>query len=246
VTGRFPWGDCTVVGAAAITGKAADLPGQPSASLSALGSTVLTAYVGVSNELKVSKDHTVVVTGAAGAVGSAAVQYAKNVIGAKRVVGIAGGPDKCAWVKSLGADDCIDYKAPDFEARLQAALPDGADKAYDNVGGEVLDALFTVINPHGVIGVCGLISGYNGQPQAFKNMINIITKRFEIHGFTLFDHVPEFGAAAQKIAGFIKDGKVNTTHAETVVHAPVDKIPETWALLFAGKSRGKLIKALTG
>jgi NADPH-dependent curcumin reductase CurA len=244
VSGRFDWGDYAVVPATALTGKAIELPGKPYASLSVLGLGSLTAYFGVFDQLKVAADDVVVVSSAAGSVGSAAIQFAKHVAGAKRVVGIAGGADKCAWVKSLGADDCIDYKSPDFRERLAAAVPDKIDKVFENVGGEVLDTILPLMKPHGQIAVCGLLSSYNGQQQVFNNLLQVISLRIDLRGFTVMDFVPRWAETAQQVAQFVKDGKVSATDTETVVTATVDEIPQTWALLFTGKSRGKLLTQL--
>lgn len=104
-------------------------------------------------------EHTVLVSGAAGAVGLAFVQIAKKVVGCKRVVGVAGGKAKCDYVKSLGADECVDYKADDFAEKLRTALPEHADVFFDNVGGKVLDTGFTLMKRYGFIGQCGAISG---------------------------------------------------------------------------------------
>lgn len=128
------------------------------ASLSVLGMVSVTAYQGIFEILDVKPEHTVVISGAAGAVGSCAVQLAKHVVGAKRVVGIAGGAEKCAWVKSLGADECVDYKDPKFAELLEKALPEDCDRYYENVGGEILNTMFGRMKRYGKIGVCGMIA----------------------------------------------------------------------------------------
>lgn len=142
-----------------VRADASDLPGVTAASLSVLGMVAVTAYQGIFEVLDCKAEHTVLVSGAAGAVGSAAIQYAKHIVGAKRVVGIAGGPDKCKWVESIGADACVDYKDPNFAANLKEALQGYADRYFENVGGEVLNAAFRLIKRHGKIGICGMISG---------------------------------------------------------------------------------------
>lgn len=136
-----------------------DLPGVTAASLSVLGMVAVTAYQGVFEILDVKPEHTVLISGAAGAVGSAAVQYAKHVIGAKRVVGIAGGAEKCKWVESIGADACVDYKDPNFAANLKTALDGYADRYFENVGGDVFNVALRLIKRYGKIGICGMISG---------------------------------------------------------------------------------------
>lgn len=113
-------------------------------------------------------------------VGSCAVQIA-HILGA-RVVGIAGGPKKCAWVKSLGAAEGVDYKAADFEEQLKAALPDGADRYLDMVGGKVFDSMLPNMAMHGVIGIIGGVSGYNGDYAAYRNMLMFPVKRLTLKG----------------------------------------------------------------
>lgn len=148
----------------------------------------VTAYQGIFEILKLQKDQTIVISGAAGAVGSIAIQLAKHVVGAKRVVGIAGGQEKCDWVvKHLGADACVDYKAAknnvELQTRIKEAL-DGqfADRYFDNVGGDVLNAMFRVIARFGKIGVCGMISGYMGAKPDLSNIAQIISNRVQVEG----------------------------------------------------------------
>jgi NADPH-dependent curcumin reductase CurA len=119
------------------------------------------------------------------AVGSIAIQLAKHVIGAKRVVGIAGGKDKCDWVvNELGADACVDYKAGgDLKAEIKKALGGQfADRYFDNVGGDILNTMFTLVSRHGKIGVCGMISGYMGAKPDFSNLSQIISNRIQVEG----------------------------------------------------------------
>jgi NADPH-dependent curcumin reductase CurA len=142
-----------------------DIPGQsPYISLGGLGLTGRTAWCGAFREMNLKPEHTLLVSGAAGAVGSALVQIAKHVIGCKRVVGIAGGDEKCAFVKSLGADACVDYKHADFGKELKEALQGEADFFFDNVGGEVLNEALTVVKRYGFVSVCGAISGESYAP----------------------------------------------------------------------------------
>jgi NADPH-dependent curcumin reductase CurA len=124
-----------------------------------LGLTGLTAWAGAFEVCNLKPEHVVLVSGAAGGVGSAFVQIAKKIVGCKKVVGVAGGKDKCDWVKSIGADDCLDYKSDDFEKSLREALPDYADVFFDNVGGKVLDLALTVTKRYGFICQCGAIDG---------------------------------------------------------------------------------------
>ena len=119
----------------------------------------------------------------ASAVGSVVVQLAKNIVGCKNVVGIAGGKEKCDWVKSLGADECIDYKSEGYFKKLAAAVPGFADRYFDNVGGEITDNVLTIVKPHGFISACGAISGYNKDTMiALKHWGEIITNRLTVKG----------------------------------------------------------------
>lgn len=128
-------------------------------SLTLLGLNGLTAWAGVFKEMKLTPDSTLLVSGAAGSVGTCGVQLAKNVVGCKRVVGIAGGKEKSDWVKSLGADECVDYKSESFAKDLKAALPDEADFFFDNAGGQVLNTALTLVKRYGHVAVCGAMDG---------------------------------------------------------------------------------------
>lgn len=140
-----------------------DIKGQsPWISLGGLGLTGRTAWAGAFREMNLKPEHTLLVSGAAGAVGMALVQIAKNVVGCKRVVGIAGGAEKCQFVTKLGADACVDYKKDSFASDLKEALQGEADYFFDNVGGDVLNEALTVVKRYGFVSVCGAISGESG------------------------------------------------------------------------------------
>ncbi|KAK1924017.1 hypothetical protein DB88DRAFT_540101 [Papiliotrema laurentii] len=213
-------------------------------SLSIVGMVGQTAYVGAYGEMKLKPEHTVVISGAAGAVGSVLVQIAKKVIGCKKVVGIAGGKAKCDWVKTLGADECIDYKDKDYYNKLKEALPDYADRYFDNVGGEILNNMLTLIKRGGYISACGAISGYNEKGLTLTNWGEIIFNRITIKGFIFFDH-PELVPQGQKdLKKWLEDGTLTNTDAETVVEAKFEEIPEVYQRLFTGGNQGKLITKL--
>lgn len=142
----------------------------------------VTAYQGIFDVLEVKPEHTVLVSGAAGAVGSTAIKLAKHVIGAKRVVGIAGGAEKCKWVESIGADACVDYKDPNFAKNLRTALDGYADRYFENVGGDIFNTALSLIKRHGKIGICGMISSYNGKIVPFPNFFEVISNRLTIQG----------------------------------------------------------------
>lgn len=190
------------------------------------------------------------------AVGSTAVQLAKKIRGAKKVVGIAGGPEKCKFVESLGADICVDYKSRTFAKDLHDAIgAEGADRYYENVGGKVLDTMIPNVKLHGKIGLCGLISQYNGGPTELYNLLDLISKRIDLQGefawlgkltagFSIADFIPQIPKATGEMAKWISEGKLSA-EAENVVPTPFDKIPETWNTLFSGTSKpGKLITAV--
>ncbi|KAL1408798.1 quinone oxidoreductase [Vanrija albida] len=245
VFGYFGWTDYSVVDESAVTAPAAQLPGKPYASISPLGFTSLTAYAGTLDVLDVKPEHTVVVSGAAGAVGQVVVQLAKNVKGAKRVIGIAGDPDKVAYLKSIGADAAVDYKAADWKEQLAAIVgADGVDRFYDNVGGDIFDHLLTVLNPHGRVALCGQITSYNGEYTPFPHFADIISKSITIQGFTVFNYISRWGEATKDLRQFIEDGKLKVAESETVVPTKIEDVPATWLRLFEGKSRGKLITQL--
>ena len=147
------------VGSAQSFNNVKPIEGQsPAIALSLLGLTGITAYCGLHFVGQVKKEHTVVISAAAGATGSVAVQLAKNVVGCKRVIGIAGGKEKCDFVKSLGADACLDYKSASFKADLAKATEGGVDVYFDNVGGEILNELLAKMNRFSRIIACGAIS----------------------------------------------------------------------------------------
>ncbi len=210
-----------------------------SAHLGALGMTGLTAYFGLTDVAKVQPGETVVISAAAGAVGSIAGQIVRN-LGA-RAVGIAGGPEKCAWItEELGYDAAVDYKAPDWRAQLKAATPDGIDVDFENVGGEIMEAVFGRLKIHGRVALCGLISGYNdeGGPVGPRNFGTLIAKRASVHGFLILDYFPRYREGATQLGQWMAEGKL--THRETVVEG-LENAPAGLNKLFDGENLGKLV-----
>jgi len=209
-----------------------------SAFLGALGMTGLTAYFGVTDVLNVQEGETVVISAAAGAVGSVAGQICK-ILGA-RVVGIAGGPEKCAWlVEELGFDAAVDYKADDFRDQLKAATPDRVDCNFENVGGEIMEAVFSRMNIGGRAAICGLISGYNeSESESFPNFANLIVKRLKVQGFLILDYYAQMPAAIKQLGEWYGAGKLQSR--ETVVEG-LENAPETLNMLFDGGNTGKLV-----
>jgi len=182
---------------------------------------------------------TVVVSGAAGAVGQTVGQLAR--VKGCRAVGIAGGPEKCAWVvRELGFDACIDYKSGPIKDGLKAHCPKGVDVYFDNVGGEILDAVLTRLNRKARIVICGAISQYNNT-DAVKgpaNYLSLLVHRARMEGMVVFDYVERFPAAIAELASYLKDGRMKSR--EDIV-AGFDTFPETLLKLFRGENFGKLI-----
>lgn len=226
---------------------APELPNNLSAThyLGALGMTGLTAHGGLKYIARASADDVVVISGAAGATGSMAVQIAKKLLGCKRVIGIAGTDSKCEWVKSLGADECLNYKSSSFAADLKKATPDFVNVYFDNVGGEILDLMLTRMAKHGRVAACGAISNYNSSGEALtglKNWFEIISMRIEIKGFIVLDFADKFAQDIEIFKKGVAEGKLTVgDEAEHIVEASFDEIPKTWMGLFSGANQGKLL-----
>jgi len=209
------------------------------AFLSVLGVTGLTAYFGMFDVARPKEGETVVVSGAAGAVGSVAGQIGK-IIGC-RVVGIAGGPEKCAWITDeLGFDAWIDYKSEDVAARLRETCPDGIDVFFDNVGGEILDAVLGQINLHARIALCGAISQYDTAELSPgpRNFLNLIPQRGRVEGFILLDYRDRFVDAILQLGQWVQEGRIR--YAEDIVDG-LENAPAAFRRLFTGENTGKLI-----
>jgi NADPH-dependent curcumin reductase CurA len=207
--------------------------------LGALGLTGMTAYFGLLDIGQPQAGQTVVVSGAAGAVGSAVGQIAK--IHGCRAVGIAGGPEKCAHVvDDLGFDSCIDYKADDVRKALKQHAPDRVDVYFDNVGNPILDAVLTRLATGARVVICGAIAQYNESAmEGPRNYIQLLVRRARMEGFVVFDFADRYGQAAQEIAGWMQEGRFTTR--EDIVKAPVDAFPQVLKRLFDGDNVGKLV-----
>ncbi|PGH19219.1 hypothetical protein AJ80_04084 [Polytolypa hystricis UAMH7299] len=214
--------------------------------LGAFGASGIAAYTGLYNAGGAKPEHTIVISAAAGATGSMAIQIAVKLLGAKRVIGIAGGAEKCAWVRDyLGAHACVDYKSPTFDEDLKAATPDEVDLYFDNVGGHVLDAMLTRMKKHSTIAVCGAVSSYNSaEPMALKNWFELVSGRITIRGFIMLDYMNEVPAIMQKLIGAAADGTIKLGQNETLVEAGIEEQPGVWMRLFSGGNQGKLITKL--
>jgi NADPH-dependent curcumin reductase CurA len=208
--------------------------------LGALGMPGLTAYFGLLDVGELRQGDTVVVSGAAGAVGSVAGQIAK--LKGARVIGIAGGPEKCKWiVDDLGFDVAIDYKSDDVRKALKEHCPDGIDVYFDNVGGEILDFVLARLARGARIVICGAVSQYNATDgmRGPKNYMMLLVRRAKMEGFLVFDYASRYGEAVGEMAGWIAEGKLKTR--EQVVEGGVDAFPEALLKLFRGENTGKLV-----
>ena len=215
----------------------------PRLALGLLGMTGMTAYFGLIDVGRVKQGDVVVVSGAAGATGSTVGQLAK-IKGAAKVIGIAGGPEKCAYiVDQLGFDEAIDYKNDNVGKRLREAAPEGIDLYFDNVGGEILDACLARLAMRGRIVLCGAISGYNdrGAAKGPANYSNLIVKRGRMEGFLILDYFDRIDAAQAEMAGWLGEGKLKS--AEHVVEG-LENAPQALNLLFSGGNTGKVMVKL--
>jgi hypothetical protein len=208
--------------------------------LSIFGAVGMTAYFGLLEVCEPKKGETVLVSGAAGAVGSLVGQLAK--LHGCRTVGIAGGPEKCArLIDKYGFDAAIDYKGKD-EAALTAAIaeaaPDGVDVIFENVGGAILDAGLMNLNLHARVGLCGLISEYNTDPRGARNLWQLIVKRAQIRGLLVSDYVERFGEGAAKMGEWAAAGKLTI---DEHVDEGLENAFDSFMRLFAGTNDGKMI-----
>jgi NADPH-dependent curcumin reductase CurA len=211
------------------------------AYLGVAGMPGMTAWYGVNQILAPKPGETVLVSAASGAVGSVAGQLAR--LKGCRVVGIAGGKEKCAYVvKELGFDACVDYKAGHLAADLAAATPGGVDAVFENVGGEVLDATLARMNAFGRIAVCGLIAGYNGEDVPIYNFGSVLTNRLAVRGFIVSEHMEFWAQGLAELATLIAGGKLK--YRETVAQN-LANAPEAFIGLLKGKNFGKQLVKLT-
>jgi hypothetical protein len=240
VQGLIGWTENFVASDAAPLQQVPEIEGvSPSFYLGILGMTGLTAWVGMREIGEPKEGETVVVSAAAGAVGSVAGQLAK--LDGARVVGIAGGPEKCALLTDrLGFDAAVDHRSEDWFDQLVTATPDGIDVDFENVGGEIMDAIFTRVNLHSRIALCGLISGYNDTepppgPRAFGNLL---VQRAKLQGFIVLDHFDRVQEISGKIGALIAKGDLEPL--ETVVEG-FDGLTSAINMLFDGANVGKLV-----
>jgi len=243
VFGMLGWQDFAVVGEG--EGAAQVLPTgvEPTLALNLFGVNGMTAYFGLLDVGAMAAGDTVVVSGAAGATGSAVGQIAK-LSGAAKVVGLAGTDEKCRWiVEDLGFDEAINYKTEPVGQRLHAACPKGIDLYFDNVGGEILNTCLAQIALRGRVVLCGAISTYNqeGHVNGPGNYRALIARRGRMEGFIILDYVDRFPEARAAIFAWLTEGKLH--QAEHIVDG-LESAPDALNLLFTGGNTGKVIVKL--
>lgn len=214
-------------------------PGAPwQAHLGVLGMPGATAYVGLRDIARLHPGETIVVSAASGAVGSVVVQLAKRV--GARVVGIAGGPQKCAWVRDvLDADMCIDYRAAgDLAAVIRDACPDGVDAYFENVGGTIQHAVYPLLNDNGRMVMCGMIAEYEGYQGDKLNLFDVIRKRLHIQGFIVLDHPDSLNEWRLLGSELIARGQLH--YREQIIEG-LEHAPEALIALLQGRNEAKLV-----
>lgn len=236
VEGMLSWQDFALVPAKELTKRAAGR--DPGHLIGVLSITGLTAYYGLLDVARIRPGETVLISAAAGAVGSIAGQIAK--IAGCRVIGVAGGPEKCAWiVDELGFDAAIDYKAGNVRKQIRALCPTGINVYFDNVGGEVLDAALLTMNQGGRVVCCGSVSDYDDtvEPKGSPLLPGIlISRRITMSGFIVLDFMADRVVAEERILRWIADGRLK---AVVDMAEGLEEAPATLIRLLAGGNRGK-------
>ena len=233
------WRDEAVLDARALN-KLPNLGAEPQTFLGNLGVTGATAYFGLLDVASAKEGEVVFVSAAAGAVGSAVVQIAKAK--GMTVIGSAGGAEKCEFVRSLGADQVVDYKAQPVLKGLAAAAPEGIDVYFDNVGGDHLDAAFALAKMRARFAICGMIEGYNkAEPASFRFIMRVIAMRIRMQGFIVFDFQSRMDEFYRETGQLIAAGKLKSK--ETVVEG-LEKMPDAFRGLFSGHNVGKMLVRL--
>jgi len=233
------WQDFLVIDGAAGGLSLSKLPAgvTPQMALGVLGTTGQTAYFGMLDLGQPQPGETVLVSGAAGATGSVAGQIAR--IKGCRVIGIAGGPEKCAWLKEVARfDDVIDYKSENVDQRIGELCPKRVDVYFDNVGGDILEAALNHINMHARVVLCGGIANYNAtEPQPGPtNLMNLVIMRARMEGFIVIDYMSRFAEGAAALAGWMHSGEL--VHRDDIQEG-FENIPGTLNRLFTGRNLGK-------
>jgi NADPH-dependent curcumin reductase len=239
VVGSFGWQEYGISNGRGLTKVSGKVP--LTAYLGVVGMPGVTAYVGLFDIGEPKPDETVVVSAAAGAVGSVVGQLAK--INGSRAVGIAGGKEKCDYVvKELGFDACVDYRSPTFASDLRAAVPGGVDVDFENVGGPIMDEVIALLNPFARIPLCGLVSQYNEkEPYALKNVSALLWKRVKMQGYIVSDHMDRWPEALAKLETWVAEGKIR--YHETLAHG-IHSAPQAFLGMLRGKNLGKQLVEL--
>ncbi len=239
VTGGFNWQEYAVCAPETLNKLQADLPAEMVLSVFALPG--LTATHGLFNVGKPKAGETIVISGAAGSVGSIVGQLAKAE--GLNVIGVAGSTEKCGWlVDELGFDGAINYKTDDIEARLAELAPNGIDIYFENTGGPIQHAAFARMNAFGRMVVCGMIADYTAQvPSAGPNWVNIVKKRLTIQGFTMPDHLQDAPQLIEQLTPYVMKGQVKY---RSHVLSGLESAMEGLNLFMTGGNTGKLIVKL--
>jgi NADPH-dependent curcumin reductase CurA len=207
--------------------------------LGTLGMPGMTAYFGILDVGKIKEGDIVLVSGAAGAVGSIVGQIAK--LKGCTVIGIAGGQEKCDYLKNeLGFDEAIDYKNENIYSALKKKCPKGIDVFFDNVGGVILDAALSKLRMHAKVVICGAISQYNNKHKINgpSNYLSLLVTRSSMQGMVVMDYTKEFGTAAKQMGIWMKEGKLKSRED---IYEGIENFQETYNSLFSGKKNGKLV-----
>lgn len=240
VKSQHGWRD-EVVADAADFQPLADVDAPDVAFMGPLGGTGMTAMVGLLDVAEAVEGDIVLVTGAAGAVGSVVVQLAKAK--GMTVVAVAGGPEKCAWLSEIGADSVVDYKSDGaLEDKLREAAPSGIDVCFDNVGGEQLDAAIGIARDKARFACCGMIASYqDSAPLVLTNAMRILTARIRLSGFLVFEYPERIERYMRDMAAMLNDGTIQTRQT---VYEGLDSVPEAFVGLFEGSNIGKALVRL--
>jgi NADPH-dependent curcumin reductase len=208
--------------------------------LGAVGMPGVTAWYGLNKVIAPKKGETIVVSAATGAVGAVVGQLAK-LAGAK-TVGIAGGPEKCAYARNeLGYDICVDHKSPTFAADLTAALPNGVDGLFENVGGQPFETTARSLNDFARIAICGVIASYDGAPPPRVDLLSLLRKRIKAEGFVISDHLALWPTALNELAGLVAAGRLR--YRETIAEG-LENAPEAFLGMLKGQNFGKQLVKL--
>jgi NADPH-dependent curcumin reductase CurA len=238
VQGLFGWQEYAIARPNTPSAPARLPPGASiETAMSALGLTGITAYFGLLEIGRPVAGETVVVSGAAGATGSIVGQIAK--LKGCRVVGIAGGPEKCQYVvRDLGFDAAVDYRAEDVSERLRATCPDGVHVYFDNVGGAALEAALERLALRGRVVLCGAIARYNdaAPPRGPRNYLNLLVRRGRMEGFIVLDYMSRAREAVAALSGWLQEGKIKD---RVDVQHGLESAPDALARLFKGENQGK-------